>query len=120
MKILLVDDDAFLRDMYAVKFKEAGHEVSAAPDAASGLGHLESDAPDVVLLDMVMPGMDGITFLETALKLPNVGSTKFVVLSNQSETADKERAEKAGAAGYIVKAESVPSEVVKEVEALMK
>ncbi len=120
MKILLVDDDAFLRDMYATKFKERGHEVAAVPDAAAALGHLESATVDVVLLDMVMPGMNGIAFLEAALKLPAAGTTKFIVLSNQSESADRERAEKAGAVGYIVKAESVPSEVVTTVEAMVK
>ena len=120
MKILLVDDDAFLRDMYATKFKESGHDVAAVADGAAALGHLESEAVDVVLLDMVMPGMNGLALLEAAMKLPQAGNTKFIVLSNQSEEADRERAEKAGATGYIVKAESVPSEVVKSVEAMVK
>ncbi|MEX0917635.1 MAG: response regulator [Candidatus Paceibacterota bacterium] len=120
MKILLVDDDAFLRDMYATKFKESGHEVAVMEDGMSALGYLEENAPDVVLLDMVMPGLDGVAFLEKATKLQKVSNTKFVVLSNQGEETDKTRASAAGACGYITKAESIPSEVVAQVEAMMK
>jgi DNA-binding response OmpR family regulator len=120
MNILLVDDDAFLRDMYATKFKEAGHAVAAMEDGPSALSHLKSNSVDVVLLDMVMPGMDGVTFLGEATKLVDPAKTKFIVLSNQGEQHDKDRAIEAGACGYIVKAESVPSEVVAQVETLTK
>lgn len=118
MKVLLVDDDVFLRDMYATKFKEAGHDVDAAPDASTALAILKGGAVDVVLLDMVMPGMDGISLLETAKKSIDVKKTKFIILSNQGEETDKKRANEAGAVGYIVKAESVPSDVVAKVESL--
>lgn len=120
MKVLLVDDDAFLRDMYATKFKEAGHSVLTAEDGASALATLkDGDDIDVVLLDMVMPGMDGIAFLESAVKTIDTKKTKCIVLSNQSEESDKHRAKEAGATGYIVKAESIPSEVVATVEKMI-
>lgn len=118
MKVLLVDDDAFLRDMYATKFREAGHTVDAAEDGQIALTTLERDQFDVVLFDMVMPGLDGISFLSKATTLTNGTKTKYIVLSNQGEETDKESAKKAGAAGYIVKAESIPSEVVHKVETL--
>lgn len=122
MKILLVDDDAFVRDMYAAKFKEAGYEVAAAENGARALEQLENEdnAVDIVLLDMVMPEMDGLTFLESATQLPSAKNVRFIVLSNQGEENDKQRASDAGAAGYIVKAESVPSDVVANVEALIQ
>lgn len=120
MKVLLLDDDAFLRDMYAVKFKEAGHSVEAAENAESALATLKSSAMDVVLLDMVMPGMDGVAFMEACAKELGAGKTKFIVLSNQGEESDKQRAKAAGAIGYIVKAESIPSDVVTKVEEYMK
>lgn len=120
MKVLLVDDDAFLRDMYATKFKEAGHSIETAESARDGLAILKSTQVDVVLLDMVMPGMDGVEFMEAAAKEEGISETTFIVLSNQGEESDKQRAEEAGAVGYIVKAESIPSDVVAKVESIVK
>ena len=119
MKVLLVDDDAFLRDMYATKFAESGYEVEAAEDAATALSILEHGGIDVVLLDMVMPGMDGVAFLKSAKEVESAKDTKFIVLSNQSEDTDRQAATAAGAIGYIVKAESVPSDVVAKVNAMI-
>lgn len=118
MHILLVDDDSFLRDMYATKFSELGHTVESVAEGSAALQLLEEKKFDVVLLDMVMPSMTGIELLEKA-DAKNSPVT-FIVLSNQGEESDKKLATTAGAAGYIVKAESIPSEVVAQVEALVK
>lgn len=119
MKILLVDDDAFLRDMYATKFTESGHAVETAEHAAAGLRKLHDDPTyDVILLDMVMPGMTGVELIEKATQeFPDL-KFLFIVLSNQGQKSDIESAMRAGAIGYIVKAESIPSEVVKRVSDL--
>ncbi len=117
MKILLVDDDAFLRDMYATKFTEAGHEVLVASGGQAGLVSIDENGPfDVILLDMVMPGLSGVDFLKEIKLRDDTAATKCIVLSNQGEESDKKAATDAGAAGYIVKAESIPSEVVAQVE----
>ena len=119
MKLLLVDDDAFLRDMYATKFGESGHSVAVAAGGEEALTLLKNDGPfDVVLLDMVMPGMSGTDFLKAVATSEAGKSTKCIVLSNQGEQRDKDSATAAGAVGYIVKAESIPSEVVVKVEQL--
>ena len=119
MKILLVDDDAFLRDMYATKFTESGYTVSVAMGGEEALGIVDKEGPfDVVLLDMVMPGMTGVDFLKAMHQHEGTENTKCIVLSNQGEQADKDAAKTAGATGYIVKAESIPSEVVAQVESL--
>lgn len=118
MKLLLVDDDAFLRDMYATKFQEVGHEVTTAASGEEALTLLADLHPDVILLDMVMPGMGGIELLK---KIKNMEvSSKCIVLSNQGESSDINAADGAGAVGYIVKAESIPSQVVQQVEELSK
>jgi CheY-like chemotaxis protein len=121
MKILLLDDDAFLRDMYATKFGEHGHEIDASDNAISALTKLEQgNTYDLVLLDMIMPGMSGVEFITTAKeRFPNL-KLKYIVLSNQGQDEDIKGANDAGAIGYIIKAESVPSDVVKKVEELMK
>ncbi|HEU4677306.1 MAG TPA: response regulator [Candidatus Paceibacterota bacterium] len=115
MNILLVDDDAFLRDMYATKFRELGHTIDAAQTAENALAKLESGTYDVILMDMVMPGMNGIELLKE-IKSKNLGGNPTcIMLSNQSDDADKEAALGNGAVGYIVKAEFIPSEVVEQV-----
>jgi len=102
--------------MYATKFKEGGHEVVVAEDGKAALAKLEEEAFDVVMLDMVMPLMNGVDFLKEAKQKSNTGKTKFILLSNQGEESDKVAAREAGADGYIIKAESIPSDVVKKVE----
>lgn len=121
MKILLVDDDAFLRDMYAMKFTESGYEVDAADSPATALRKIEESKKfDVILLDMIMPGMTGVELILKIKELYPDMKAKCVVLSNQGQEADIEEAEQAGAVGYIVKAEMIPSDVVKKVEKIMK
>ncbi len=115
MNILLIDDDAFLRDMYATKFTEEGDTVQVAQDGNAGLSVLAEQFFDVVIVDMVMPGMSGLDFLEAIPKDGEHKKCKFIVLSNQGEDSDIQAATKAGAHGYIIKAESIPSEVVAKV-----
>ena len=119
MKILLIDDDAFLRDMYATKFTECGHAVEAADSAVSALIKLQQEVDfEVILLDMIMPGMSGVELIgEIKTRYPDI-KAKFIVLSNQGQHEDIEEATTAGAIGYIIKAESIPSDVVKKVESL--
>jgi CheY-like chemotaxis protein len=119
MNILLVDDDAFLRDMYATKFSELGHQVDAADSADAALKKIEETAFDVVLLDMIMPGMTGVELIATIKEKFPKKKIKCIVLSNQGQETDIEEAKLAGATGYIVKAEMIPSHVVKEVEKIM-
>jgi CheY-like chemotaxis protein len=121
MKLLLVDDDAFLRDMYGMKFSECGHTVDTAESPAAALNKLsQSQDFDAILLDMVMPGMTGVEMIEAIKSQFPKMKTKFIVLSNQGQSEDIEKAMAAGALGYIIKAESIPSDVVKKVEALVK
>ena len=121
MKILLIDDDIFLRDMYATKFTEAGHEVVALEQAEQALRTLEDDSDfDVILVDMVMPGMSGLEFLQNANTQDLCNEQICIVLSNQGQQADIDEAMQAGAQAYIVKAEYIPSEVVKKVEDIYK
>lgn len=120
MKILLTDDDAFLRDMYATKFSEEGHEVESAESPLEALQKLDRNRDfDVVLLDMVMPGMTGVELMKAIKEKYPDFKAKCIVLSNQGQQEDIDEAKKAGADGYIIKAESIPSDVVKKVEKLV-
>lgn len=121
MKLLLVDDDVFLRDMYALKFRESGHEVEVADSPQRALLLLEQRTDfDIILLDMIMPGMTGVELIQKAMIDFPHNQAKFIVLSNQGQEEDIEEAKAAGAVGYIIKATVIPSEVVKRVETFSK
>lgn len=114
-KIYLVDDDRFLLDMYAVKFRAQGHEVTAFSGGKEVLEALRTKpAPDAILLDIVMPEIDGFEVLEAIRSEKLVPTTKIIILSNQGQESDIERAKTLGAAGYIIKASAIPSEVFTE------
>ncbi len=115
MKILLVDDDAFLRDMYATKFGELGHSIDSADTAESAIAKLSVGTYDIILMDMIMPGMTGVQLLKEIKDKKLGGLPVCVMLSNQSEEADIRASLSVGAVGYIVKAKLIPSEVVAEV-----
>ncbi len=112
-KILIVDDDSFLLDMYAVKFKEAGYVVDTAKSVEEALRKLrEGEIYDVVLLDMIMPNLTGTDLLH-AIRVEQLSANPVcIVLSNQGEKLDIETATELGADGYLIKANMIPSEVV--------
>ncbi|MBU6231875.1 response regulator [Patescibacteria group bacterium] len=120
-KILFVDDDKFLLDMYALKFSKAGYEVKTADSTEVALKELRDGYdPDVMLVDIVMPGMDGLEFVGTVRKEKLAGKTSIIMLTNQGASDDIAKAKKLSVDGYIVKATSIPSEVLDEVEKIYK
>jgi len=121
MKLLLVDDDAFLRDMYALKFSESGFKVEVADRGSEALRILEKDQKfDVILLDMIMPGMTGVELIREIKNIYTNIESKFIVLSNQGQPEDIKDSLAAGAIGYIIKTEAIPSDVVKKVKEFSK
>ena len=120
-KILIIDDDKFLLDMYALKFSGSGFEVVAFADAAEALEKVSGGLdPVAILLDVVMPGMDGFAFLEEFHKRKLSVHAVVIILSNLGQKEDIEKGLRLGAHGYIIKASSTPSEVVEKVKQIMK
>lgn len=116
-KILVVDDDSFLLDMYSLKFGKAGYEVKVANSTELALKLIRDGfTPDVMLVDIVMPGMDGLEFVATVRGEKLIPTTIIIMLTNQSASDDVARAQKSNVDGYIVKATSIPSQVLAEVE----
>ena len=119
-KILIVDDDSFLLDMYALKFSQNGFEVYTAIGGVQALEKLRGDLhPDVIMLDIIMPEMDGFEMLEKINQEKLSPDSIKIVLSNKSEQADIDRGNKLGVAGYIVKANSTPAEVIDQVTGIL-
>ncbi len=119
-KILIVDDDNFLLDMYALKFSQNNFEVEAASSGAQAIEKLQRGfKPDVILMDVIMPEMNGFEMLEkiNAGKLSE-NSIK-IVLSNKGQQSDMDEGNSLGASGYIVKANSTPAEVIEQVTGIL-
>lgn len=120
-RIYLVDDDRFLLDMYAIKFKNAGHDVTAYQTGEDLINALKKEkAPDAVLLDVVMPVLTGFETLEKIRKENLAPTTKFIILSNQGQDTDLDKAKELKTAGYIIKASAIPSEVFAETIAIIE
>ena len=113
--VLLVDDDKFLLEMYRKKFEQDGGEVDVALGSEEALSKLRNGAkPDILILDIIMPAMDGLELLST-IRNENLSPNSVVImLTNESDKAKIEKAKTLGIRGYIVKATSIPSEVVAE------
>lgn len=120
-KILIVEDDKFLLDMYTVKFGEYNFDVSPSFSASDALSKFEEGfVADVILTDIVMPVMDGFDFLAEIKKKGFAKGAIIIVLSNLGQKEDIDKGTSLGAKGYIVKATSTPTEVVKKVLEMMK
>lgn len=114
--IFIVDDDAFLLDMYALKFSQSNFEVQTAANPEKALELLRGGySPEIMLLDVLMPIMDGFQLLKVMQDEKLITSTTKIVLSNRGQQSDIQLGQSLGAAGYIVKASMTPSEVVTEV-----
>ncbi len=119
-KILIIDDDPFILEMYVLKFKEQGFEVDIAKDGKEGVKKMREDNPDIVLLDVVMPAMDGFDVLQELKKDRPPHPMKIILLTNLGQKEDVERGMRLGADDYIIKAHFTPSEVVEKVNGLLK
>jgi DNA-binding response OmpR family regulator len=104
MRILLVEDDKFLRRACEVGLKKRGFAVLTANDGEEGLQVARSESPDIILLDMLMPKLNGMETLEALKKDAQTSGIPVVILSNTSMDSDLQRARSLGAIGYLVKA----------------
>ena len=119
-KILLVEDDPFLLDMYSTKFKEVGFDVSIAQDGEMGLAKAKELMPDLILLDIVLPKKDGFEVLKTLKSDAGTAKIPVVLLTNLGLDSDVKRGLELGAQSYIIKAHFTPTEVVAKVKEILK
>lgn len=115
-KILLIEDDPLMMNLYENIFKREGFEVDIAQSGAEGLVKAKEVSYDIILLDIMMPEMDGFEVLQ---KLKADGATKnipVVTLTNLAGDADAKRAIKLGAIKYLIKSEYDPVEISKMVK----
>ena len=119
-KVLIVDDDAFLSGIYATKLELEGFQVVTARDGEEGLKTAGEENPDIILLDVLMPKLDGF---ETLKRLKQDEATKaipVIMLTNLGQKEDIEQALEAGAQDYLIKAHFVPAEAVEKIKSVLK
>ncbi len=103
MKLLLVEDDTFFREFYSSKLKEKGIDVVTAENGEEGLAQLQKFAPDLILLDIIMPKKDGFEVLTEMGKMQLLPKIPVLVFSTLGQDKDVEKARTLGARGYINK-----------------
>lgn len=121
-KILLVEDDQILAKLYQVKFQRAGFDMQIAFDGEDGLAKMKEFGPDLVILDLIMPKMDGLTFLFKVREDSELSARKtpVLVLSNLGQESDIKKAMDAGAKDFFIKADIGLGEMVEKVKAYLK
>src|SRR5689334_19581175 len=103
MKILLIEDDQFFREFYAMKLREKNLEVDTAKDGEEGLAKILQNKPDFVLLDIIMPKKDGFQVLEGMAANNLTATIPVLVFSTLGQQKDVDRAKSLGARDYVNK-----------------
>ncbi len=117
-KLLIVEDDKFLRDLATKTLEKQRLQVIAAVDGEQGIALAEQELPDIILLDILLPGIDGFEVLRRIRANPALAKTKVAMLSNFGQREDIEKALKLGADKFFVKANFTLGEIVAEVNEL--
>lgn len=118
-KVLLVEDEKMLADMYATKFTMDGFDTHKANDGATGLSMAGDVSPDIILLDIIMPKIDGFGVLKELRSNPKFASIPIILLTNLGQDEDIKKGKQLGATDYFVKANHTPAEVVTKVKQVL-
>ncbi|PIP22627.1 MAG: response regulator [Candidatus Nealsonbacteria bacterium CG23_combo_of_CG06-09_8_20_14_all_39_17] len=119
-KILLIEDDLFLIDIYNVKLKASSFSVDVAEDGESGLAKAKENKYDLIILDIVLPGLDGRDVLRKLKSDKDLKNIPVIILSNLGQKNEIEEGMKLGASQYLIKAHYTPSEIVDEIIKILK
>ncbi|OGZ45081.1 MAG: hypothetical protein A3J54_04365 [Candidatus Ryanbacteria bacterium RIFCSPHIGHO2_02_FULL_45_13b] len=119
VKLVIVEDDKFLRDLIVRKLSREGFLVWEAKTGEEGLRILQESPPQLVLLDILLPGMSGYEVLEAMQKNEKLKSIPVVILSNLGQKEEVERAESLGAKDFLVKAKYTPGEIVTRIKDIL-
>jgi DNA-binding response OmpR family regulator len=118
-KILIVEDDKFLRELISKKLKGEGFSVSEAVDGEAGLKQIKEIKPDLVLLDLILPSIDGFEVLSRVKEDPAIKSIPVIILSNLGQKEEVERGLKLGAYDYLIKAHFTPGEIIEKIRNIL-
>jgi len=119
-KILIIEDDKFLRELIAQKLIKEGYDIVEAVDGEKGIKSVKEEKPDLILLDLILPGIDGFEVLAKIKENLVLSQIPVIILSNLGQKDDIERGLKIGAVDYLIKAHFTPGEIVEKVKTVLK
>ena len=114
-KILIVEDDKFLRELMSQKLRNENYNVVEAVDGEEGVKKAIEEVPELILLDLILPGIDGFEVLENIKKEEALVPVPVIILSNLGQKEDIEKGLKLGATDYLIKAHFTPGEIIEKV-----
>ena len=119
-KVLIIEDDPFIADVYVLKLESEGYDVETAEDGLRGLDMLKKNKYDIILLDILMPNLDGFKVLERIKMTPEISKVPVIILTNLSQKKDIQKGLDLGATDYIIKTKFTPTEVVKTINKVLE
>ena len=119
-KILVIEDDKFLRELIVQKLLKEGYEIVEAVEGEEGIKKVTEENPDIILLDIILPGMDGFEVLKKIKEDKKVQHIPVIILSNLGQQDDIDKGIKLGAKDYLIKAEFTPGEIVEKVKNVLE
>jgi len=119
-KILIIEDDKFLRELISRKLGNEDFETLEAVDGEEGIKKIKEEKPDLILLDLILPSIDGFEVLSRMKEDPNLSSIPVIILSNLGQKEEVERGLKLGAVDYLIKAHFTPGEIIEKIKNILK
>lgn len=119
-KILIVEDDKFLRELIARKLTDEGFEIVEAVDGEDGIKKIKEKKPDLVLLDLILPSIDGFEVLSRVKGDASLASIPIIILSNLGQKEEVEKGLDLGAVDYLIKAHFTPGEIIEKIKNILK
>jgi len=120
ISILIVEDDKFLRELLVRKLEEERFEALTAVDGKEGLKEIEEKQPALILLDLVLPGIDGFEILKRIKGNAETSKIPVIILSNLGQSEEVEKGLRLGANDYLIKAHFTPDEIIKKIKDILE
>lgn len=118
--VALIEDDPLIAEMYTTKFTKEGYDIKHAADGAAGLEMVKKEKPDIILLDIIMPKMDGFQVLTELRKEAAFKETPVIMLTNLGQEEDVQKGRALGATDYFIKTNFTPAAIVDKVRGILK
>ena len=118
-KVLVIEDDTFLRELIVQKLDKEGYEVTEALDGEEGVKQVKTQRPDIILLDLILPGVDGFEVLRQIKEDDATAKIPVLILSNLGQKEDIEKGMKLGAKDFLIKAHFTPGEIIEKIKKIL-